>query len=277
MAFNSTLSKKPGASVFYHQVTEATSTEQLVSEYPEEKPVTTRYKNWLPIWVTVVLLILVASFASYSLHLSIKLNHALEEQRGYSTDWELVRGTAKLVQKKYTATFRTNDTADTVYIEYGPNDPKYVGEPSPEIDEAWHNLLKGQYLIISEEEAMKLNRHDLVEGLYLAEPEVMHSLHCLNAIRKSLYYGPNYTHHNPDELPKNYHKTHIDHCIEQIRQNIQCALDLTPIPIFVAGREGHRIYVGEPQVHTCRDWDSFREWYTVRGEKFGNIGSFKGS
>jgi len=68
---------------------------------------------------------------------------------------------------------------------------------------------------------------------------------------------------------------YIEHCFEQIRQTIQCAGDLTIVPLRPYG-EGHiKTYLGEPQVHTCRNWNTFRKWYTERGEKFGNVNGDK--
>ena len=63
----------------------------------------------------------------------------------------------------------------------------------------------------------------------------------------------------------------LEHCFEQIRQAIQCSGDLTPVPLRPYG-DGHlKTYIGEPEVHTCRNWASFRDWYTERGNNFGKI------
>jgi hypothetical protein len=62
-----------------------------------------------------------------------------------------------------------------------------------------------------------------------------------------------------------------EHCLEQLRQNIQCAGDLTPVPLKPYGEEPNVNLIGTPQVHTCRNWETFRKWYTQRGEAYGRI------
>lgn len=63
----------------------------------------------------------------------------------------------------------------------------------------------------------------------------------------------------------------LDHCIEQLRQSIQCAGDLTPVPLLPYGEEPNITLIGNPQLHTCRSWDSFRTWWTDRGRTNGSI------
>ena len=63
----------------------------------------------------------------------------------------------------------------------------------------------------------------------------------------------------------------IEHCLEQLRQTIQCAGDLTPVPIRPYGEGKESSYIGTSQVHTCRNWDTFRKWYTKRGDEYGTV------
>jgi len=62
-----------------------------------------------------------------------------------------------------------------------------------------------------------------------------------------------------------------EHCLDQLRQNIQCAGDLTLVPLKPFGEEPNVNLIGAPQVHTCRNWETFRKWYTQRGEIYGRI------
>jgi hypothetical protein len=64
-----------------------------------------------------------------------------------------------------------------------------------------------------------------------------------------------------------------EHCFEQLRQAIQCALDLTPVPLRPYGEAPNINIIGTPQTHTCRDWGRFRDWYGDYGMKYGNINS----
>jgi hypothetical protein len=44
-----------------------------------------------------------------------------------------------------------------------------------------------------------------------------------------------------------------EHCIEQLRQTIQCAGDLTPVLLRPYGEKPNVNYIGPPQTHTCRN------------------------
>lgn len=72
------------------------------------------------------------------------------------------------------------------------------------------------------------------------------------------------------EPPANHYP---EHCLDQLRQNIQCAGDLTPVLLRPHGEEPHVNLVGTPQTHTCRNWKHFRKWYTERGDEFGHVNS----
>lgn len=56
---------------------------------------------------------------------------------------------------------------------------------------------------------------------------------------------------------------HSGHCIDQIRQYIMCAGDLTPIPSAYYSGLGSN-YVLSDQMHTCRNFDQIRQWLTNR-------------
>ncbi|KAF4336145.1 Tat pathway signal sequence [Fusarium beomiforme] len=80
-----------------------------------------------------------------------------------------------------------------------PENVRYVGEPSHELDENWQRLIGKRYFSISDEEAEKIwgdRRHEYVDqnmGGYTAGFDVFHTLHCINELRKALrpdYYPP---------------------------------------------------------------------------------------
>jgi hypothetical protein len=83
----------------------------------------------------------------------------------------------------------------------------------------------------------------------------------------SAYYGPHM------ELPAEYRRMHIDHCVDQLRQSIMCHADLTPVtlkPVWEGGNEGPKktlFYLGQTErEHTCRRWEDVRAWVDQRGE-----------
>ena len=101
-------------------------------------------------------------------------------------------------------------------------------------------------------------------------PDVLHNLHCLNAVRKHLdssYYGRSM------ELPQEYQRMHMDHCLDMLRQSIMCHADLTPVtlkPFWDGGEEGPKkrvFYLGQTErEHTCRRWEDVRAWVERRGD-----------
>ena len=81
-----------------------------------------------------------------------------------------------------------------------------------------------------------------------------------NNIRKALrpaYYGP------PGTDPN--HQLHQDHCIEQLRQSVMCAGDMTPVPTRYYASLG-RNYVDSDVRHTCRNFGTLQEWVVGRYE-----------
>ena len=103
----------------------------------------------------------------------------------------------------------------------------------------------------------------------------MHSLHCLNGLRKHTFWD--YEHYKDNmEIPEWGRKMHVDHCIEQLRQAVLCHGDLTPVtlkPIRMRAEEGAKgeswVLLGETErQHTCRDGVTLaREWQRLGGER----------
>lgn len=63
----------------------------------------------------------------------------------------------------------------------------YRGDPRPESDKAWHELLKYSNIRVSAEELKAINRTSVKlsdgSGMYMSELNVYHQLHCLKMIR----------------------------------------------------------------------------------------------
>jgi hypothetical protein len=51
----------------------------------------------------------------------------------------------------------------------------------------------------------------------------------------------------------------IDHCIDYLRQNIQCRADLMPLQLYYS-EPAQRTMVNFKGVHTCKDFDAILEW-----------------
>lgn len=202
---------------------------------------------------------------------------------------EEMKSSIKLHQKRYTSAIRDHPNG-TLYMAFNTSEPQYVGPPSPEIDAAWNSLLRGRYIHFTTNETSWLNSDPglpLLEQLpshgssiptagYYGGPDMLHSLHCINALRQHIdmdYY------HNEHVawLPEEYRRMHIDHCLEQLRQATLCHGDMTPVTLKAIWMDTPRwAALGQTErVHTCRDGMALRERTWERGGDVGRI-SFGG-
>ncbi|KAH8894150.1 hypothetical protein GQ53DRAFT_821252 [Thozetella sp. PMI_491] len=184
-------------------------------------------------------------------------------EMGFETDFKTVIPEIRVKQVQFTGGLRDAHngtlmpTESTIYSA--------VGHPSTEIDAAWTVLTHGIDLYATKEESRIIGdgmMHQFADtGVYKMGIEWLHSLHCLNYIRKALdadYYDKDLHH------PLQGHHTHLDHCIDALRQTIQCHGDITPLPKYVDEETGHE-FTDFHQYHTCRDFDMLREWANTRG------------
>ncbi|KAI1842108.1 hypothetical protein JX266_011641 [Neoarthrinium moseri] len=180
-------------------------------------------------------------------------------EQGWPTDFVSIRGRVGIESKTFTGApaIRSNGT---VYVPH-QDGIRYVGAPSPQLDHAWEQLVGGRYFLITEQEAKATWGPDYrgywsqARGGYVLGLDVFHTLHCLNQIRQKLH-PEYYTHEHGSAETKLIHN---GHCIEQIRQYIMCAGDLTALGTrYYPGID--RNYVLSDVAHTCRDFQSIRDW-----------------
>ena len=177
-----------------------------------------------------------------------------------------------------------------------PSLPLYFGKPSPAIDASWAELLQYEYPAITREE-IALNPSLFYEsgkdkhpttGKYHFALDVFHNLHCLNAVRMELdkdYYGHHdhghvgrrAEHGHGSDAPQQHQsaweaasRDHIDHCMNHIRQSLQCRPDLSPAAMHVfADFDGSKYFLGNAEKHTCYDWESIMQWAAARNPEPG--------
>lgn len=145
--------------------------------------------------------------------------------------------------------------------------------PSPEVDEAWEGLgTTSKPLLLSKSQAERAG----ISSDHLKTPsgdfpvlfEFNHHLHCLNLIRKSLYFNYNY-YSDPDYPGHHLGKDeetiakHVTHCVDMLRQVIQCKPDLGVFGQYwvkdpAQGIDGS--FVDFNTNHKCIDWEPVREW-----------------
>lgn len=130
--------------------------------------------------------------------------------------------------------------------------------------------------------SLKVNHPVTGEEGYRVGMEVFHHLHCLNLLRRVTYreyYEPlgGEFGHGPEALqahtgtyisnlalPSQSVEDHlayrfIDHCIEVLRQNIQCNADIGLFTFYMIPDDP----LAWPELnskHVCRNFDKVREW-----------------
>jgi hypothetical protein len=164
---------------------------------------------------------------------------------------------------------------------------QYFGTPSKTIDANWESLLHYEYPAVSNEEMTQNPQlrfdieHDKhpITGKFHVALDVFHNLHCLNAVRKELdkdYYG---THHSHGLIPRASsdpsmpsagltqeqmdaaQRDHIDHCMNHIRQALQCRPDLSPAAMHVIkDTDGSMYWLGNAKQHSCYNWANIMDW-----------------
>ncbi|TIC90053.1 hypothetical protein CH35J_012364 [Colletotrichum higginsianum] len=134
--------------------------------------------------------------------------------QGFPTELDPVKSVLASETVRFTGGLHYHPNG-TLYRETIAGEPQYVGAPSPEVDLAWDTLLKGQYMNLNGNEASTMVGRTWKDdsGNYEVALDVMHTLHCVNKIRKAL--DPEYYHES--ESPR-IHRMHVDHCLDYLRQ-----------------------------------------------------------
>ncbi|OAP65240.1 hypothetical protein AYL99_01212 [Fonsecaea erecta] len=154
----------------------------------------------------------------------------------------------------------------------------YRQPASPEVDAAWEELgteLKGIVLSVDEakKSGLELDRVMVGEDYggpgYVAFVEVTHQIHCLNLLRRGLWFNYEYYQsHNIGEFADGDRivKLHIGHCLDTLRQALMCSSDTGLLPF---------VWVGNPpkqfpdffREHKCRNFEPILDFAKRREVK----------
>ncbi|KAJ0165766.1 hypothetical protein CTA2_10032 [Colletotrichum tanaceti] len=148
-----------------------------------------------------------------------------------------------------------------VFPIQGPPHGKYTGQPRPEVDQAWKDLLQYNNIRVSEDWVHRWGReHEAVklpDGGYLGMLSVFHELHCIKRLYQTLspdYYFPNATER---ELATN--REHNQHCLEVLRMGAACRGDISIITHMWTDIDAQPI-VNQTAPHQCVDFDKVMEY-----------------
>ncbi|KAH9215776.1 hypothetical protein DL95DRAFT_388397 [Leptodontidium sp. 2 PMI_412] len=149
------------------------------------------------------------------------------------------------------------------------------GGPDSEVDAAWESLgIDYRSVAIPTSEAPKSGlKPDQVQispkygGGFPANVEGLHHLHCLNLVRKSLYYNIDYYREqgkgafvNEDNIVQ----FHVSHCLDIIRQQLMCTPDTGLLGQIWWDREYPQAFVDFNTEHKCKDFEGIRRWAEER-------------
>jgi hypothetical protein len=110
------------------------------------------------------------------------------------------------------------------------NESIYRQPPSPEVDAAWDRLADIGTHILSSDDIRSLGKDPSKVVLlpeswghgpdaHLATIDGIHLVHCLNSMRKSLYF--NFDYYHPGPLGPEY-QPHLSHCVEAVLEHLMC-------------------------------------------------------
>ncbi|KAL2889554.1 hypothetical protein HOO65_020096 [Ceratocystis lukuohia] len=148
-------------------------------------------------------------------------------------------------------------------------------EPSPEVDQAWEDLgVDSEPGIISYEDGLQaglssghVQRNDKYGGGFVVNLEGMHHLHCLNLLRKSLYFNVDYYKELGENAFKNDErilKLHVTHCLDIIRQVLMCNVDTGVLGQVWYNQSHPKPFPDFNTQHKCKNFDDIRDWAVGR-------------
>ncbi|KAH8821356.1 hypothetical protein F5884DRAFT_827610 [Xylogone sp. PMI_703] len=139
-------------------------------------------------------------------------------------------------------------------------DSPYNGEPGPEVDKAWSDLLQYMNIAVPKSDLDKIGADSIgVPGTdkYIAGLSVYHELHCLKRLRQ--YTWQEYYHPNTTDEDKRLNRLHTDHCIDVLRQAILCHADISLFTLEWSEAEPMP-RADFSHEHICKDWRRIFEW-----------------
>jgi len=147
-----------------------------------------------------------------------------------------------------------------------------------ETDKLWDDLYNASgFVLLDYEDAMRIPNETVLIGKEkkgLVQIEVMHQLHCLNTLRKILTPAryPDFRLHNPDGTESADVRTHINHCVDRLRQGVMCNSDTGLL--FWSWHEKVQEYVlNFGSMHKCANFDAVRDWAFSRNTDADNLPS----
>ena len=146
----------------------------------------------------------------------------------------------------------------------------YRMDPSPEVDAAWDRIANVRTSAVSRADVLKLGKDPAVavkyppsfglgDDAYVAEVDVFHQIHCLDALRREIHFEHYHASQFPDGKPSALHRMHTSHCIYILLQNLMCSASVDVI--VHEWRDVQRHPFPDFNINKkCRNFDAVLAW-----------------
>ncbi|KAH8677622.1 hypothetical protein BX600DRAFT_545367 [Xylariales sp. PMI_506] len=217
------------------------SEERFDGDESTQAPRTTR-TPWAAFFCLQIALLVLYTFVFFWLRQSVHYIHLVYSPASSAVKYEIIRFNTSLII-----------------------DSPFVGPPSTTTDAAWAKLVNNTMIAVPKSDLSRIKSTSIpipdTDDMYFAGLGVFHELHCLKRIRQYIWkehYFPNLS-----ENDERLNKLHTDHCIEIIRQSIQCHSDTSLFTMHWSEGEP------EPQAdftqeHACIDFAAINAWAQER-------------
>lgn len=155
-------------------------------------------------------------------------------------------------------------------------DSEFRQDAGEEVDKAWNALgLHTGYLIVDYEDGLKagldptqVRVKEELGGGFIAKPEALHQLHCLNMLRMGLWYNYPYYSQQPDNAfaaTDNFVHLHFTHCYDLLRERLMCTADTGLVGNqWINHGDAMYAYPKFTTKHTCANYDAIIDWAKAR-------------
>lgn len=157
---------------------------------------------------------------------------------------------------------------------YGEEENIYRRLAAPEVDQAWRDLgikIGPLHIATEDAESMRIPKDrfkvedETLGPSYLVTVEVFHQIHCLDLLRKSLWFNAPYYIGLGEHEFGNHGDTlrdHVTHCLDILRQVLMCNADVGLVPqIPLTLTNGSTIpFPDFSRPHKCRNYAAIKEW-----------------
>ena len=157
--------------------------------------------------------------------------------------------------------------------------------PSDEVDQAWNKIVYHEVSWVSSADLIKLGKDPSVsvkipeeygigDDAYAIETDMLHKIHCLNRIRKDVYFDYYWGHVYPDRNTTELHQWHTNHCIYILLQALMCDASTDIIPLVwrqVNDRPAQDFNINRK----CGDFAGAKRWIDSRSIPYDEVYDFK--